>query len=81
MFKDNYLHLGGDEVPFDCWKSNPQISKYMKDQNITNYADLEAEWMQEIIKISESLKFDYVVWEEDFSNGVQDSHIKNNIEM
>ena len=42
----------------------------MKKNNLTA-AGLESKWVQEIIKIAESLKFDYVVWEEVFNNGVK----------
>ena len=70
-FPDKYLHLGGDEVPFKCWMSNPNITKFMKENKITNYADLESIWVQEMIKISENLNKQYIVWEEVFNNGVK----------
>ena len=28
MFNDSYFHAGGDEVPLDCWRTNPNITKF-----------------------------------------------------
>ena len=43
----------------------------MKNHNLTNYADLESIWVKRIIDIAETAKFNYLVWEEVFTNGVK----------
>lgn len=72
VFRDEYLHLGGDEVPFDCWGSNPTIVNYMKEHNMTNRFDLlENEYIAKILAISDSLNAKSIVWQEVFDNGVK----------
>ena len=68
-FKDKYLHLGGDEVDFKCWKSNPEIQLWMLERNYTNYAKFEELYMGKLIQLVEQLNKSYVVWQEVFDNG------------
>ncbi|CAG9813344.1 unnamed protein product [Phaedon cochleariae] len=70
-FPDQYIHLGGDEVDFDCWESNANISKFMKKENITDYKGLESYFVQRVINIVDALKAKSIVWEEVFENGVK----------
>ena len=35
VFKDNFIHLGGDEVNTACWGSTPSIAKWLSEQNMT----------------------------------------------
>ncbi|CAI5535427.1 unnamed protein product [Closterium sp. Naga37s-1] len=35
VFKSSHIHLGGDEVSFDCWNSSPAISAWLQQRNLT----------------------------------------------
>ena len=33
MFDTDVLHMGGDEVNFDCWRSEKEFKDYMEKNN------------------------------------------------
>lgn len=71
VFPDKYLHLGGDEVGFECWQSNTNISSYMIQNNITKYEQLEEVFIQKIVDMVDDLKANSIVWQEVYVNGVR----------
>ncbi|XP_033220112.1 beta-hexosaminidase subunit beta-like [Belonocnema kinseyi] len=72
VFPDKYLHLGGDEVPFDCWESNPNILSFMRDHNITrNFTELENIYISKLLNVTNNLNTKAIVWQEVFDNGVK----------
>lgn len=65
VFPDQYFHLGGDEVPFDCWASNPEIIAYMNAHNMSKKFELlENEYVAKVLAIIKSLDTNTIVWQE-----------------
>ena len=54
VFPDKYLHIGGDEVHLDCWKSNPSTSSYVQKHHKENFRALESEFINKLLDIIKS---------------------------
>lgn len=70
VFPDAYIHVGGDEVSFTCWASNPAINAWMAQNGIAagDYAGLESYYVQKVLDLVLSLGKFPVGWQEIFDN-------------
>ncbi|EPY72839.1 beta-hexosaminidase subunit beta [Camelus ferus] len=68
VFPDKFIHLGGDEVQFDCWKSNPDIQNFMKSKGFANFERLESFYMEKLLDMVSTMGKRSIVWQEVFDN-------------
>jgi hexosaminidase len=62
--------LGNDEVYYACWKSNPQITEWMKQKNLTDYHQLESYYSERLLNIVKKLNKKATVWQDVYDNNV-----------
>ena len=51
LFKDKYVHLGGDEVSLDCWTTNPYLRRFMNRNNLYDSRDLLNVYTKKLVDI------------------------------
>jgi hypothetical protein len=71
VFPDSYIHIGGDEVSYTCWESNPLVVAWMAANNVSSFEQLESYYVQRIINIVDALGKSVVAWQEVFDNGLE----------
>ena len=69
-FPDDYIHIGGDEVSYECWASNPLINAWMATNNIQSYEALESYYVQKVINLISSLGKKVIGWQELVDNNL-----------
>ncbi|KAF8566992.1 hypothetical protein P879_07392 [Paragonimus westermani] len=75
VFPNKLIHLGGDEVEFDCWQSNPEVLQFMDQMGMgRNFSLLQSYYTEQLIKLVKRLPPNGrsvipVVWQEVFENG------------
>ena len=69
-FPDTYMHIGGDEVSFACWASNPSINQWMAANGFApgDYAGLESYYVQKNLQLVAAAGKRAVGWQELFDN-------------
>jgi hexosaminidase len=75
VFPDSYMHIGGDEVDFTCWASNPAVVQWMAANGIAagDFAALEKRYVQRVLGIVAALPGaprHAIGWQELFDNGL-----------
>jgi hexosaminidase len=71
LFPDEYVHLGNDEVYYECWKSNPNITQWMLENGFTKYNQLEAYYSAKLLGIAKKLNKKVTVWQDVYDNHVE----------
>ncbi|KAL0278259.1 UNVERIFIED_CONTAM: hypothetical protein PYX00_000125 [Menopon gallinae] len=69
VFPDKFTHLGGDEVDYACWESNPELLNYVRKNNIT-FTQLEELYVKKVIDMTVKKSMIPIVWQEVFDNGL-----------
>lgn len=71
VFPDQYLHVGMDESYPACWKSSPNITSFMKENNISTYVQLMELYVTKVLDIVERTNKSYVIWQDPIEDGTK----------
>lgn len=64
LFPSKVIHIGGDEVRHNQWKESKKVNHFMKENDITSYAELQVWFTNEISRFVESKGKRVMGWNE-----------------
>ena len=65
---NSWIHVGGDEVPLQCWEESPQIQDWIQKHGMNETTDLLAYFENELLGIvTDELNLRPIVWQELYS--------------
>ncbi|UAM96668.1 beta-N-acetylhexosaminidase [Polaribacter litorisediminis] len=64
LFPSKIIHIGGDEVKYNQWKSSPSVNAYMKEKQLKTPADLQVYFTNKISKYLQSKGRRMMGWNE-----------------
>lgn len=70
LFPGQYIHVGGDEVPKDTWKTNADCQALIKREGLKNEDELQSWFMRRIEKIVNASGHSMIGWSEILQGGL-----------
>jgi hexosaminidase len=70
LFPGKYVHVGGDEVPKDTWKTNAACQALINREGLKNEDELQSWFMRRIEKIVNSTGHSMIGWSEILQGGL-----------
>ena len=77
LFPSEVIHIGGDEVKYNHWKSSAFVQKYMKENNLSTPADLQVYFTNGISKYLQSKGRRMMGWNEIMGHNLHHYQDKN----
>lgn len=71
LFKDEFIHLGMDEVYYACWTSNPDVQRFMAENNLTKVNDVEQYYVRRTLENLRDLNYKFMMWQDPVDNNVE----------
>ena len=64
LFSYNIVHVGVDERPKSAWAGSPQIIKFMKEENLTSFDEVQDMYMNKVIQLLKDNNKRTAAWNE-----------------
>ncbi len=73
IFPFQYVHMGGDEAPYNYWEKSPQIADLMKRENLKTMAQVQGYFERRVEKIAAKYGKHFMAWDEVLEGGVSEN--------